>query len=468
MDDEKLTDEQAEAMLKRLTRHYHQPVMPINRYCDALREWAACIKELNLPGRNYGKDLPEDHKHGQAYVNALDHILRDISKSNLLARLLYDGEKIRTIPCPEHNGHWSGIMECAYGCQQTGWIAHEKPSREAIEKCLNEYTARAKDPAASSFYTSLVPVYQKMLAHFYPEAPGTGIEAPITLEHTLAVCVFREGPCIRVDIRFDMDARLRTGEQQGHKVRDVPKTAIEDALVFSGVLARIVRDVEKLYEIPESKYGGLTVSKIEDILSYADECGRRGITLGHASLRLNNASDSQRDLEVTNLRGGILDLLKTTNIPDTKVVVPKIDRTPLRLEREAIHPKEKKARCHLLLQVALVANIHRTVGPIHVDLDETVPLRFSTYRKGCCGNPEHRRGDVSIEFHEPITFCASCVLRHVGCFTPTWGVCHLWAVTPRQIPSEVFSTSPRNLALLSNLIVGSRPIRRRRTRSSTL
>ena len=35
MDDEPLTDEQAEAMLARLRKHCRQPVMPIRRYGDS-------------------------------------------------------------------------------------------------------------------------------------------------------------------------------------------------------------------------------------------------------------------------------------------------------------------------------------------------------------------------------------------------------------------------------------------------
>ena len=41
--EEKLTDEQAEAMLKMLAKHFHQPVLPLDRYCAALNSWGRVI-----------------------------------------------------------------------------------------------------------------------------------------------------------------------------------------------------------------------------------------------------------------------------------------------------------------------------------------------------------------------------------------------------------------------------------------
>ena len=50
----------------------------------------------------------------------------DIRKSNLLARLLYAGEKVCTQKCPDHKGSWVGQGDCHYGCDLTGWLP-EKP-----------------------------------------------------------------------------------------------------------------------------------------------------------------------------------------------------------------------------------------------------------------------------------------------------------------------------------------------------
>jgi hypothetical protein len=192
--DDKLTDEQAEAMLKQLSRHYREPVMPMTRYCSQLQTWGHCIedrarhlqKEL-FPNLNdydqsdpkHWKPTPEAAAQGAEYQTAkardalqsliplglsvlsneakaeivkltlehkktereyqLDELLRfqeaahqiertflSIHKSNLLARLLYNGEKLRTQMCPEHKGKWSGIefgdTVCPHKCQLTGWI----------------------------------------------------------------------------------------------------------------------------------------------------------------------------------------------------------------------------------------------------------------------------------------------------------------------------------------------------------
>jgi hypothetical protein len=151
-----LTDEQANEMLAVLSQHFRQPVQPINRYCDALRTWqhaledrARRLKVELFPGIDGDSKDPttikayEDYKAAskkdapyqkgyndlQQYEDLADsvgHIFLQISKSNLLARLLYNGEKLRETICPEHKGRWSGIewseSRCPHGCQLTGWV----------------------------------------------------------------------------------------------------------------------------------------------------------------------------------------------------------------------------------------------------------------------------------------------------------------------------------------------------------
>lgn len=151
-----LTDEQANAMLAALSRHFRQPVMPVNRYCEALRTWqtalddrARRLKEELFPGiggdskdpatvkayEDYKaatkKGAPEvsgvsDLKRYEDMADQVGYVFLSISKSNLLARLLYNGEKLRETICPEHKGKWSGIewseSRCPHGCQLTGWI----------------------------------------------------------------------------------------------------------------------------------------------------------------------------------------------------------------------------------------------------------------------------------------------------------------------------------------------------------
>ena len=65
----------------------------------------------------------------EAYAANVASVFRDISKSNLLARILYGGEKIRETMCPVHKGRWSGIEwsdnACPHKCQLTGWVQED-------------------------------------------------------------------------------------------------------------------------------------------------------------------------------------------------------------------------------------------------------------------------------------------------------------------------------------------------------
>lgn len=113
---DKLTDEQAEEMLARLSEHFREPVMPMTRYCAAFERWMQCIHDAQKDVR------PGEARHGASYAGNLRHIWTDIKKSSLLGRLLYGGEKFRTRKCPKHDGRWSGLSECEHGCDSTGWL----------------------------------------------------------------------------------------------------------------------------------------------------------------------------------------------------------------------------------------------------------------------------------------------------------------------------------------------------------
>lgn len=72
----------------------------------------------------------------------------DVRKSSLLARLVYDKEKFRTVPCPEHQGLWSGLPgkwngDCDAGCDLTGWL----PEDVRIEDMMAQRRSRAIDRA---------------------------------------------------------------------------------------------------------------------------------------------------------------------------------------------------------------------------------------------------------------------------------------------------------------------------------
>jgi hypothetical protein len=140
--------------------------MPISKYCEAFRTWEKCIYErvdqakLELyPGLAKEYSDPEaradfakykvemddvskadDFRRPQIYAlqgyTTAAHLVSGVSlmvrKSNLLARLLYAGEKLRPTKCPEHKGIWSGIETpaspgydarvCKHGCHLTGWV----------------------------------------------------------------------------------------------------------------------------------------------------------------------------------------------------------------------------------------------------------------------------------------------------------------------------------------------------------
>lgn len=126
-DDTPLTDAEAEALLKKLSEHYQQPVQPIDRYCEALRTWEHAIRDrAQRSAEAKSRSAQDDLKMAQD----VNHVFLQIRKSSLLARLLYGGEKLRSKMCPVHQGKWSGLEhsgnECHHGCGLTGWIAEPK------------------------------------------------------------------------------------------------------------------------------------------------------------------------------------------------------------------------------------------------------------------------------------------------------------------------------------------------------
>lgn len=153
-----MTDEEAEVLLKQLKEHYHQPVMPISKYCKALTTWTTCLqdrvdreKEKAFPGISGPLSHPDTVKAYEAYNEArkskdvkyndlwsamgaasdVDFTFLQIRKSALLDRLLYVGEALRTEMCPKHKGTWSGVAwseneGCEHGCGLTGWLPKKK------------------------------------------------------------------------------------------------------------------------------------------------------------------------------------------------------------------------------------------------------------------------------------------------------------------------------------------------------
>lgn len=158
-----MTEDEAKAMLARLSEHYGQPVMPIGKYCKALVRWENAWHErahraivAAYPGtgsddhnerskacRRFDEDccarrrvdsahtisvLCSDAIDAEEDAQAISRVFTKIRKSNLLYRILYADQEVRTEMCPTHKGKWSG---CSWGenpcaCNDdgnvTGWL----------------------------------------------------------------------------------------------------------------------------------------------------------------------------------------------------------------------------------------------------------------------------------------------------------------------------------------------------------
>lgn len=106
-------------VLRMLSEAHREPVLPMSRFCSAISTWFRVIERLNAAV------TPEESwrgTQGKNYHSVLFQIERDIRKSNLLARLLYGGQKLRTQACPIHKGKYNGEGDCSEGCEGTGWL----------------------------------------------------------------------------------------------------------------------------------------------------------------------------------------------------------------------------------------------------------------------------------------------------------------------------------------------------------
>jgi hypothetical protein len=100
-------------------------------FCRAFDAWAhACMTALDTDSESTTKWREQFREHWQ-------FIELSIRKSCLLDRLIYGGDVLRTIPCPVHQGKWSGISttpcpHCAVGpCAcNTGWLPEPGVSTE--------------------------------------------------------------------------------------------------------------------------------------------------------------------------------------------------------------------------------------------------------------------------------------------------------------------------------------------------
>lgn len=122
-----MSDDEAKALLGQLSAYYGEPVMPLHRFCDAITTWFRSIEaNCREPDLIRNPEHPE-YQHGADYHMLLRRIEVDITKSDLLYRLLYNGQQLRTKMCPDHKGHWDGpssvgLETCPHGCDGTGWL----------------------------------------------------------------------------------------------------------------------------------------------------------------------------------------------------------------------------------------------------------------------------------------------------------------------------------------------------------
>jgi len=120
---------EAREMLLRLEEFYNEPVLPLHHFCRAMELWFECIAKNNTdPALRR-----HDREQGYDYFKFLNHMRIDIRKSNLLGRLLYGKEPLRTRMCPVHKGHYNGeamfFTACRHTCDGTGWLRERESDR---------------------------------------------------------------------------------------------------------------------------------------------------------------------------------------------------------------------------------------------------------------------------------------------------------------------------------------------------
>lgn len=123
-------------MLQELEDHFGERVAPVSHYCAAFETW---MKVLEDKYRQVSKEKGEKEADREVWGSRIIPHFRDIQlhiqKSDLLARLVYGGEKLRTKPCPEHKGKWSGLHfePCPHGCGYTGWLPEPEEAKTEEE-----------------------------------------------------------------------------------------------------------------------------------------------------------------------------------------------------------------------------------------------------------------------------------------------------------------------------------------------
>jgi hypothetical protein len=125
-----------------------EPTVPVSRVCESMMAWAQVMEENG--GTENGM-LSSGLASG--LTPALIRQVRwAMSKSNLLYRLIYLGEPLRTEKCPTHDGRWSGcnwhmpLCDCqkirledgrvVYDANVTGWLLDGNPPIELSPRLI--------------------------------------------------------------------------------------------------------------------------------------------------------------------------------------------------------------------------------------------------------------------------------------------------------------------------------------------
>lgn len=151
-----MSHEEVMHLRARLRSYYGEPVLPLNRVCDAFGHWFRAIEALNKREPRDSGDKPE-YRVGHRWHAYLRDIQLAIRKSSMLGRLIYEGENLRTVECPEHKGKWSGLDHpehpCPHGCHMTGWIPDPncpvQARRESYARELESYPILTENDALS-------------------------------------------------------------------------------------------------------------------------------------------------------------------------------------------------------------------------------------------------------------------------------------------------------------------------------
>lgn len=94
------------------------------RFCASLDEWAALMIAAAEPG--------------DTFAQSWQSVRLQISKSCLLDRVLYGGEKPSKTPCPVHKGKWSGCHFAWPGAQWTNVKTGERTPAE-VDATLQQW-----------------------------------------------------------------------------------------------------------------------------------------------------------------------------------------------------------------------------------------------------------------------------------------------------------------------------------------